>query len=158
MTDETDEKTAPSGEHLPVVAPESTAVAASGSPQPLEQPPAVDSSPTLEKTLPPPVPELNLDKRLKQLYADQLMTTTEFAGLRDDADRLFEELKATFPKNGYLKLFEPLADVVVEAMQFAVLEVRKGKPDAEAKALVRQSLGFQVAYIKASLDRLTQSL
>ncbi|KPY29059.1 hypothetical protein [Pseudomonas syringae] len=107
---------------------------------------------------PPQHGELNLEKRLKAVYADNLMTSAEFMALRDDADMLFDKLKVQFPDNGALALFQPLSDVAVQAMQLAILDFRKAKPSAEAKALAKQSFGFQVAYIKACLDRFTQAL
>ncbi|EKG41878.1 hypothetical protein Pav013_1809 [Pseudomonas syringae pv. avellanae str. ISPaVe013] len=107
---------------------------------------------------PPQYGELNLEKRLKAVYADNLMTSAEFMALRDDADMLFDKLKVQFPDNGALALFQPLSDVAVQAMQLAILDFRKAKPSAEAKALAKQSFGFQVAYIKACLDRFTQAL
>ncbi|MCK9745307.1 hypothetical protein [Pseudomonas syringae] len=107
---------------------------------------------------PPQHGELNLEKRLKAVYADNLMASAEFMALRDDADMLFDKLKVQFPDNGALALFQPLSDVAVQAMQLAILDFRKAKPSAEAKALAKQSFGFQVAYIKACLDRFTQAL
>ncbi|WP_122232492.1 hypothetical protein [Pseudomonas syringae] len=106
---------------------------------------------------PPQHGELNLEKRLKAVYADNLMTSAVH-GLRDDADMLFDKLKVQFPDNGALALFQPLSDVAVQTMQLAILDFRKAKPSAEAKALAKQSFGFQVAYIKACLDRFTQAL
>ncbi|MCJ2374979.1 hypothetical protein [Pseudomonas sp. RGM 3321] len=119
---------------------------------------AATSSPSTSAPPQPPLPELNLEKRLKQVYADQIMTSAEFMALRDDADVLFDKLKVQFPDNGALALFQPLSDVAVQAMQLGILEFKKGKPSAEAKALAKQSFGFQVAYIKACLDRFTQAL
>ncbi|KTB94809.1 hypothetical protein AO073_06835 [Pseudomonas syringae ICMP 11293] len=95
---------------------------------------------------------------MKAVYADNLMASAEFMALRDDADMLFDKLKVQFPDNGALALFQPLSDVAVQAMQLAILDFRKAKPSAEAKALAKQSFGFQVAYIKACLDRFTQAL
>lgn len=107
---------------------------------------------------PPPEGELNLKKRLQVVYADNVMTSAEFMALRDDADMLFDKLKVQFPDNGALALFQPLSDVAVQAMQLGILDFKKAKPSAEAKALAKQSFGFQVAYIKACLDRFTQAL
>ncbi|KWS99941.1 hypothetical protein AO286_22670 [Pseudomonas syringae] len=95
---------------------------------------------------------------MKQVYADQIMTSAEFMALRDDADMLFDKLKVQFPANGYLSLFQPLSDVAVQAMQLGILDLKKAKPSVEAKALAKQSFGFPVAYIKACLDRFTQAL
>ncbi|SFW20609.1 hypothetical protein [Pseudomonas sp. NFACC10-1] len=39
---------------------------------------------------PPQHGELNLEKRLKAVYADNLMASAEFMALRDDADMLFD--------------------------------------------------------------------
>ncbi|KPB34944.1 hypothetical protein [Pseudomonas amygdali] len=142
----TEEKAVPPGEIPPAessLAPET---------QPVPADPSGPVSPQ------PPLPELNLEKRLKQVYADQIMTSAEFMALRDDADVLFDKLKVQFPDNGALALFQPLSDVAVQAMQLGILEFKKGKPSAEAKALAKQSFGFQVAYIKACLDRFTQAL
>ncbi|WP_200867559.1 hypothetical protein [Pseudomonas syringae] len=160
----TDEKSVPLAKSLPTegsLAPESPSSSDS---------PSVDASQILtgrplsaapvhspEKP-PPPPPELNLEKRLKQVYADQIMTSAEFMALRDDADMLFDKLKVQFPANGYLSLFQPLSDVAVQAMQLGILDLKKAKPSVEAKALAKQSFGFQVAYIKACLDRFTQAL
>ncbi|MBC8878485.1 MULTISPECIES: hypothetical protein [Pseudomonas] len=91
---------------------------------------------------PPQHGELNLEKRLKAVYADNLMASAEFMALRDDADMLFDKLKVQFPDNGALALFQPLSDVAVQAMQLAILDFRKAKPSAEAKALAKQSFGF----------------
>ncbi|KPW67764.1 Uncharacterized protein ALO82_03302 [Pseudomonas syringae pv. broussonetiae] len=142
----TEEKAVPPGEIPPAessLAPEAQPV------------PADPSGPVPPQ---PPLPELNLEKRLRQVYADQIMTSAEFMALRDDADVLFDKLKVQFPDNGALALFQPLSDVAVQAMQLGILEFKKGKPSAEAKALAKQSFGFQVAYIKACLDRFTQAL
>ncbi|GFZ57525.1 MULTISPECIES: hypothetical protein [Pseudomonas syringae group] len=160
----TEEKAVPPGETPPAESslapelpplPDKPSVSANQTPTGTSLPAAASPSP---EKLPLPLPELNLEKRLKQVYADQIMTSAEFMALRDDADVLFDKLKVQFPDNGALALFQPLSDVAVQAMQLGILEFKKGKPSAEAKALAKQSFGFQVAYIKACLDRFTQAL
>lgn len=106
----------------------------------------------------PKLPEMNLEKRLQDIYSDKMLTNTEFMALRDDADRLFTQLIKQLPGNGCIGLFQQMADVTVQAMQLGMLDIKKAKPTADVKALVKQSYEFQVAYIKASLDRFTQTL
>ncbi|MCQ9470054.1 hypothetical protein NRB15_06850 [Pseudomonas alliivorans] len=106
----------------------------------------------------PKLPEMNLEKRLRDIYSDKTLTTAEFMALRDDADRLFTQLIEQLPGIGYIGLFQQMADVTVQAMQLGMLDVKRAKPTADVKALLKQSYEFQVAYIKASLDRFTQTL
>ncbi|CAM3140566.1 hypothetical protein [Pseudomonas floridensis] len=101
---------------------------------------------------------MNLEKRLKEVYADNVLTNAEFLALRDDADKLFAQLIKQMPGNGYMGLFQQMADVTVQAMQLGMLEIKKAKPASDVKALVKQSYGFQIAYLKASLDRFGQTL
>ncbi|SDW55143.1 hypothetical protein SAMN05444064_104260 [Pseudomonas syringae] len=98
----TEEKAVPSGENLPAEGslppetPSATKSQPASASQILTGHPLSTATPTSLDKPPPPAPELNLEKRLKQVYADNLMTTTEFMALRDDADRLFEKLKNRF--------------------------------------------------------------
>ncbi|WP_193551528.1 hypothetical protein [Pseudomonas ovata] len=108
-----------------------------------------------------------LAQRLSRIYSDQWVTTLEFQQLRDDADALFMALAKRFvPRpedpvdqtNQLLLDVQLRADEVVKAMKTMVLSIKKARPQPADKILVKQALGYQVAYIKACLDRVTQTL
>lgn len=97
----------------------------------------------------------DLQQYLSKIY-EQGLTPLEFQGLRDEADKVFERLTTRYPANGYLVMFQQLADIAVQALQKGTLEIKKQKPSSDDKQLLEQAYGFQVAYIKACLDRFTQ--
>lgn len=99
-----------------------------------------------------------LQQRIKDMYSDNKMSTSEFTALRDEADVVFASLVEKYPGNSELERFRKGADDVVQAMQLSILAIRKTKPSVDDKTLVKESFGFQVAYIKACLDRFTQDL
>lgn len=98
-----------------------------------------------------------LGKWLARIYDDQLLTNAEFTALRDEADRRVNDVKSQYPESVDLASFQQAADDAVQLMQTGILHFKKKKLSAEAKTAVQESYAFQVAYIKACLDRFTQA-
>lgn len=130
------------------------AAAEAAAAMPVAAKPVVTAPPTAAT----PLPEMNLEKRLKAIYADNALNNAEFMALRDDADKLFVQMIKQQPGNGYMGLFQQMADVTVQAMQLGMLQIIKTAPSADVRALVRQAYEFQIAYMKASFDRFAQKL
>ncbi|WP_268800739.1 hypothetical protein [Pseudomonas huanghezhanensis] len=101
---------------------------------------------------------VGLEAWVTDIYADKVLTNTEFQALRDEADMVYEGMSAALPGVPDLPAFQKLADETVQSMQSSILAVKKTKPSEEVKAQVKEGFGFQVAYIKACLDRFTQTL
>lgn len=99
-----------------------------------------------------------LSRHLQQIYADAVLNNVEFQGLRDKADEVFDQVIGKYPDIHELAAVQQLADQLVETMQRGILAVRKTKPNAESKDQLREGLAYQVAYIKANLDRFTQAV
>ena len=102
----------------------------------------------------------SLVERLHAVYADGNITNIEYMTLRDEADQVFLTLIERFADNAALPEFQRLADELVQTMQLGIMDIKKSKPkpDAEAIKLLKDSFGFQVAYIKLCFDRFTQGM
>lgn len=102
--------------------------------------------------------ETELNTLLSLIYDDERLTNVEFQQLRDEADRKVDALKALYPQSADLAGFQKAADDAVQLMQTGILGFKKQKLPPEAKAAVQEGYAYQVAYIKACLDRFTQML
>ncbi|MFJ3483699.1 hypothetical protein ACIPL1_09985 [Pseudomonas sp. NPDC090202] len=98
-----------------------------------------------------------LGQWLARIYEDQSLSNIEFQQLRDEADARVDALASQYPQSGDLAAFQKAADDAVQLMQTGLLGFKKQKLGAEAKTAVQDAYGFQVAYIKACLDRFTQA-
>lgn len=101
---------------------------------------------------------MGLEGWVANVYADKVLTNTEFQALRDEADAVYEAMSAALPGLPDLPAFQKLADEAVQSMQKGILAAKKTKPSEEVKTQIKEGFGFQVAYIKACLDRFTQAL
>jgi hypothetical protein len=104
------------------------------------------------------VSETELSKWLARIYDDQSLTNIEFQQLRDEADQKLEHVKERYPDLAELAVFQKAADDAVQQMQVGILKFKSKKLPKDAKSDVQQAYAFQVAYIKACLDRFTQML
>lgn len=98
-----------------------------------------------------------LGQWLARIYEDRSLSNIEFQQLRDEADARVGALASQYPQSTDLTAFQKAADDAVQLMQTGILGFKKQKLGADAKAAVLQAYGFQVAYIKACLDRFTQA-
>jgi predicted RNA-binding protein with EMAP domain len=105
-----------------------------------------------------PTEPQTFDALLKSVYSDHTLTNVEFQQLRDAADKLFDQMRNDFPDSTQLTEFQQSADDAVQFMQKGILSLKKGKLSDAGKAQVIQAYSAQVAYIKANLDRFTQTL
>jgi hypothetical protein len=99
-----------------------------------------------------------LGQLLANIYEDQSLSNLEFQKLRDEADVKVNVLASQYPQSTNLIEFQKAADETVQLMQTGILGFKKQKLGAPAKAAVQEAYAFQVAYIKACLDRFTHAL
>lgn len=98
------------------------------------------------------------EELLNEILLDNVVSYIEFKEIRDEADYRFEKLIAEFGANNDITAFQKSADVTVQLMQNAVLDVKKEKLTDLGNAIVKDAISAQLNYIilasKLFLDKL----
>jgi len=98
------------------------------------------------------------EELLEDILSDNKVSYSEYKLIRDEADARFEALISEFGSNNDLTAFQKSADVTVQLMQNAVLDVKKSQLTDLGDAIVKDAIKAQLNYMqlatKLFLDRI----
>ncbi|WP_341663038.1 hypothetical protein [Vibrio sp.] len=105
---------------------------------------------------------MNMSKSQEELInaimEDDTVSFSEFQLAREEADARFEVLTEEFGTNNDISAFQKSADVTVQLMQNAVIDVKKAKLSDLGEAIAKDAIKAQINYIqlatKLFLDKL----
>jgi len=86
---------------------------------------------------------MGLEGWVANVYADKVLTNTEFQALRDEADAVYEAMSAALPGSPDLPAFQKLADEAVQCMQKVFLLQKKPSRPRKSKRRSRRVLVFR---------------